>query len=186
MNFRDFLRSNMLIGAMAGGLILLALVNEHLLWATEVTAGVHWIYLPAGLRMCFVLLLPLQGTLAIFLGSLYMASLDPSLDAGLVCVNAAVTAAGPILAQMVARHWMGLHANLDNLSARRLLSLAIVFGSFSTTLHQAFFAALGRQPAFMSMWVGDTVGCLLCLYIFKGLFHAWQRRACPVRHATKV
>ena len=177
MNSRPALQSMFLVAAMACALVMMALINDHWLWATEVTAGVHWIYLPAGLRMCFVLVLPLQGTLAIFLGSLYMASRDPSLGVWLVCASAAVTAVGPILAQTVARHWMGLHANLDNLTAGRLMSLALLFGAFSTTLHQMFYVALGRQPAFVSMWVGDTLGSLLCLYIFKGLVHAWQRRA---------
>jgi hypothetical protein len=50
--------------AMATGLVILAVCNEHLLRWTEVTHGVNWIYLRAGLRMCCALVLPLQGTVA--------------------------------------------------------------------------------------------------------------------------
>lgn len=159
---------------MATGLVALAVGNEHLLRATEVSNGVHWIYLPAGLRMCFVLVMPLQGSLAIFAASLVMASRDPAYGPGLVLASAAVTAAGPILARTVALQRLGLEANLANLNARMLWALAALFGLFSTALHQAFYTAIGRDPAWFSMWVGDTLGCLLCLYGLKGLAIAWR------------
>lgn len=160
--------------AMAVGLVVLALGNEHLLRATEVTTGVNWIYLPAGLRMCYVLVLPLQGTVAIFAASLYMAARDPTLTWALVGASAAVTAAGPILARAVAVQRLGLRPNLENLSSRMLWLLAAVFGVFSTALHQAFYTAIGRDSAFLLMWVGDTAGCLLCLYGLKGLAALWR------------
>jgi hypothetical protein len=74
--------------AMATGLIILAIGNEYLLQWTEVTNGVNWIYLPAGLRMCYALVLPLQGTLAIFLASVALASRDPSLSGLLIVLRA--------------------------------------------------------------------------------------------------
>jgi len=85
---------------MAAALVALAMGNEHLLHVTEVTEGVNWIYLPAGLRLCYVLVMPVQGTLAIFAASLIMASRDPGLPWALVLVSACVTAAGPLLARV--------------------------------------------------------------------------------------
>ena len=161
--------------AMALVLALLALGNEQLLRQTEVAQGVNWIYLPAGLRMCYVLVLPVQGALAIFIASVLMAARDPTLSAWLVGVNAAVTACGPVLARAVALQRLGLQASLANLTSRMLWLLAVVFGLCSTALHQAFYAALGREPAFVSMWIGDTLGCLLCLYGLKGLALLWRR-----------
>lgn len=160
---------------MAGVLMALALGNEQLLRDTEVTPGVNWIYLPAGLRLCYALVLPVEGTLAIFLATLLLASRDPSLSMPLVVVNALVTAAGPLLARAVAVQRLGLQTNLANLTGRMLWSLAAVFGIFSTTLHQAFYASIGREPAFLSMWIGDTLGCLLCLYGLKALAIGWRR-----------
>ena len=84
-------------------------------------------------------------------------------------VNGLVTAAGPVLARTVALQRLGLERNLANLDSRMLLALAALFGLFSTALHQAFFSAIGRESAFLSMWIGDTLGCLLCLYGLKGL-----------------
>ena len=160
--------------AMATGLVVLALGNEHLLRDTEVARGVNWIYLPAGLRMCFVLVLPVQGSVAIFAATLLLASRDPTMSWALVAANAGVTAIGPILARTVALQRLGLRPNLENLSSRMLWVLAALFGVFSTALHQAFFAAIGREPAFLSMWIGDTLGCLLCLYGLKGLASLWR------------
>ncbi len=161
--------------AMAVVLALLGLGNEHLLRQTEVAQGVNWIYLPAGLRMCYVLVLPVHGALAIFMATVLLAARDPTLSMWLVGVNGAVTACGPVLARIVALQRLGLQASLANLTSRMLWMLAAVFGLFSTTLHQAFFAAIGREPAFVSMWVGDTLGCLLCLYGLKGLALLWRR-----------
>jgi len=160
--------------AMAVGLVALAIVNEHLLHFTEVTSGVNWIYLPAGLRMCYALVLPLQGTVAIFLASLWMGARDPAISGVLLFTGAAVTAAGPVLARAVAMQRLGLHPNLENLNARMLWVLAAVFGLFSSILHQAYYAALDREPAFIPMWIGDTLGCLLCLYGLKGLARWWR------------
>lgn len=162
------------VAVLALVLVCMAIGNEHLLRATEVTNGVNWIYLPAGLRMCYVLVLPLQGTLAIFGASLIMAGRDATLTPLLVVASAAVTALGPILARTVALHRLGLAASLENLTSRMLLTLAALFGVFSTALHQAFYTLIGREPAWLSMWVGDTLGCLLCLYGLKGLAFAWR------------
>lgn len=161
--------------AMATGLIILAIGNEYLLQWTEVTNGVNWIYLPAGLRMCYALVLPLQGTLAIFLASVALASRDPSLSGLLIVLGACVTAAGPLLARVVAMTRLGLQPNLENLTARMLWTMAALFGLFSSTLHQAYYAWLGREPAWVSMWMGDTLGCLLCLYGLKAAMSLWRR-----------
>jgi hypothetical protein len=158
--------------AMVSALVVLAIGNEQLLRWTEVTPGVNWIYLPAGLRMCYALVLPLQGTVAIFMGVR-----DPTLSGLLIVLGACVTAAGPLLARVVATHRLGLRPNLENLTGRMLWVMAAVFGLFSSTLHQAYYAWLGREPAWLSMWLGDTVGCLLCLYGLKTAMSLWQRHS---------
>jgi len=162
---------------MAAALVALAMGNEHLLHVTEVTEGVNWIYLPAGLRMCYLLVLPAQGTVAIFIATLILAARDPSLTPFSVVANAVVTSLGPLLARTVAIQRLGLQRNLENLDTRMLLVLAVVFGVFSTSLHQAFFSAIGRESAFLLMLIGDTLGCLLCLYGLKGLAMLWRRWA---------
>ena len=164
---------------MAIGLVVLAVGNDHLLRWTEVTPGVNWIYLPAGLRMCYALVLPIQGTLAIFLATMVLASRDSNLTLVLIMATACVAAAGPILARVVAVQRLGLRPNLENLNSRMLWALSALFGLFSSTFHQAFFIALDRDPAWLSMWIGDTLGCLLCLYGLKGLtfwWRTWSRR----------
>jgi hypothetical protein len=163
---------------MAAGLVVMALGNEHLLRSTEVASGVNWIYLPAGLRLCYVLVVPVQGTVAIFAASLLMASRDPDLQWAHVLASACVTAAGPLLARMVSMHLLTIRPNLDNLTSGMLCVMAALFGVFSTSLHQAFYASIGRDQAWLSMWVGDTLGCLLCLYLLKGVIKAlrsWSR-----------
>ena len=171
----NVLRSTGAALVMALALILLAIGNEVLLRDFKVAEGVHWIYLPAGLRMCYVLVLPAAGAAAIFLSTIYMALRDPSLSPGLVVLNAAITTSGAVLARVVALQRLQLKPNLENLSTPMLWKLAALFGLFSTTLHQAFFTGIGREAAFVQMWVGDTLGALLCLYGLKGLAVAARR-----------
>jgi hypothetical protein len=173
------LNTVLVTAAMTTVLVAMALGNEHLLRSTEVASGVNWIYLPAGLRLCYVLVMPVQGTLAIFAASLIMASRDPGLPWALVLISACVTAAGPLLARAVSMHLLTVRPNLDNLTSGMLCFMAVLFGLFSTSLHQAFYVAIGRDQAWLSMWVGDTLGCLLCLYLLKGATSALRRRSNP-------
>ena len=58
----------------------LALGNEWLLASTEYGKGVNWVYVPAGLRLTFVLIMPWAGAIAISIGSFAMALRDPDLN----------------------------------------------------------------------------------------------------------
>jgi|GEM_PF-1671981 len=165
--------------ALSTGLVVLAVGNDHLLRWTEVTPDVNWTYLPAGLRMCYALVLPIQGTLAIFLATMVLASRDPNLAFVLIVATACGAAAGPTLARLVAVQHLGLRPDLENLNSRMLWALSALFGLFSSTFHRAFFTARDRDPAWLSMWIGHTLGCLLCLYGLKGLtlwWRKWSRR----------
>jgi hypothetical protein len=178
-SFSGACKAGLTTAAMAVALLALALGNEHLLRFTEVAAGVNWIYLPAGMRMCYVLVLPIHGALAIFTASVLMTFRDPTLGWTLVMVSGCVTAAGPVLARAVALQRLGLQTNLENLTSVMLWKLAALFGLFSTALHQAFYLSIGRESAFALMWVGDTLGCLICLYGLKGLAAAWRQGRQP-------
>jgi hypothetical protein len=109
------------------------------------------------------------------MASLLMGSRDPNMSGWLLVAVAAVTAAGPILARVLAMQRLGVQANLENLTLRMLWIMAAIFGLFSSTLHQAYYAALGRDLAWWSMWIGDKLGCLICVYSLEAALSLWQR-----------
>jgi hypothetical protein len=164
---------------MASAYVGLALGNEWAMSAFEYGKGVNWVYVPAGLRLIFVLILPLEGGLAITLGSIYLSARDPELTPALAALNGCVTGIAPYLAREVAIARMGLRDDLHQLDPAVLTKLCLLFGLFSSTFHQAFFAWLGREAGLFSgaipMFVGDTLGALLCLFLFKAALDAWAR-----------
>ena len=169
---------NFILMRSAGAILLMALLyvgaalaNEWLLQATEYGKGVHWVYIPAGLRLCFTLVMPWAGPVAIALGSFYLALRDPELSALQAAINGLTSGMAPWLARQVAIRHLGLKPDLRELDVKLLLKLCILFGLFSSTLHQAFFAWVGREAGLdaghIPMFIVDTLGALLCLYLLR-------------------
>jgi hypothetical protein len=158
---------------MVGLYVGAALANEWLLQATEYGKGVHWVYVPAGLRLCFALVLPWAGPLAVALGSFFMALRDPELSLLQAALNGLVSGLAPLIARQVAVSYLGLKPDLRELDVKLLLKMCALFGLFSSTLHQSFFAWLGRDAGLnagaIPMLIGDTLGAVLCLYLLRAL-----------------
>ena len=176
----SWLLSALAIGLMAAAYVGSALGNEWVLSATEYGKGVNWVYVPAGLRLSCVLVLPVEGALGITLGSFYMSARDPELTPALAALNGCVTGIAPYLARKVAIARLGLRDDLHQLNRAVLIKLCLLFGLFSSTFHQAFFAWLGREAGLFAgaipMFVGDTLGALLCLFLFKAALDTWARQ----------
>lgn len=158
-----------------------ALANDWLLQATAYGKGVHWVYVPAGLRLCFALVMPWAGPVAVALGTFMMALRDPELSTVQAALNGVVSGLAPWMARQVAVVTLGLKPDLRDLDVKLLIKLCILFGLFSSTLHQAFFAWLGRDAGLdaghIPMFVGDTLGAVLCLYLLRALITRSGRRS---------
>ena len=169
--FRLTLRPFAAMALMALAYSALALGNDWLLASTQYGKGVHWVYVPAGLRLIFVLIMPWAGALGISLAAFVMALRDPELTMALAALNGGVTGIAPVLARQVAVTRMGLSDDLSELNWLKLIKLCVLFGLFSSTCHQAFFAWLGRDAGLFAgaipMFVGDTLGAIVCLYLMK-------------------
>jgi hypothetical protein len=74
-----------------------------------------------------------------------------------------------------------LEPSLGNLTARRLLQMALIFSLISAVLHQALYVPTGLSGSFIKgsavMTVGDFVGCLMVLYGLKIVIGLKMRRA---------
>lgn len=140
--------------------------------------GVDWVFLPSGLRLCLVLLLPWPGAIGVALASAGLAwnetglLLEPA-------VTGLISGFAPLLARAVALRWLGLDANLQALSGRALLGLVVVFALLCSTLHQLWYGWLGRSEdhlaSLLVMFTGDVLGSLICLYALFGGIRLWAR-----------
>lgn len=166
------LKFAVIVGAVALGYFLLFLLNESLFSAMGYSEVVSWVYLPSGLRLVFVLLFVEWGALGIALASVLTGYLYQFHGDWLtVLVAGMLSGLAPWLARAMCVDAFKLDVNLENLTVRTLLKMAVVFSVISPVLHQVWYVWRGVTADFLSavavMAVGDFVGTMLVLYLAK-------------------
>lgn len=151
---------------------VLFMVNEWLFGALGFSAATHWIYLPGGLRLVFVLLFGFLGAVGVALASVTVSYLfyfenDPlsAFGAGVISGTA------PYLSRHICLRYMQLDPELRNLTAERLLKVSLLFALISAGLHQILFTWQGYTDDFVTtasvMAFGDFMGSIIVLYVAK-------------------
>jgi hypothetical protein len=156
-------------------------VNEWLFRRFEFAPGINWIYLPAGMRLLCTLLFAEAGAVGLLLVSWYVSFVHffPH-DAQRAFVGGILAALAPWLVYRGASHFWHFQGSLRNLTAARLLVLAVACSIASPLLHHLWFALRGEQDlvrGFLVMFVGDLAGTLIVLYGVKGLLALAPRPA---------
>jgi hypothetical protein len=161
--------------AVLGSMVLFMLsivVNELFFRQTKFVAGAHWVFLPAGMRLLCTLLFGAPGAIGILLatwigGYLYYFPNDPIRW----IVGGLITALGPYLTYLFAKHTLGLRTSLINLTARRLVVLIVLYSLVSPTLLEMWLLLRGDVDRigmrFLVMVVGDLSGTLILIYAMK-------------------
>ncbi|GAB3381895.1 hypothetical protein [Massilia agri] len=148
-------------------------VNEFVFGPFEHSAGINWVFLPAGIRLLATLLFGAAGFLGLLLVSLYLNFQHFVFQDDVRALSGAIAGAGgPYLAYLFAKHWFDLGPWLKNLTAQRLLVTGVLCGIMSPAFHHAFMwvqTGLVDWTALGVMMTGDIVGILIVLYLAKGL-----------------
>lgn len=149
-------------------------INQEVFTHSSFVQGINWIFLPSGVRLLSTLLVGVDGFFGLLLAGLltdflYWFPHDPvRATAGAILGSAA-----PYLVYRLAREYYGLRASLSNLTAKRLLVLAVAYAVANPLFHHLWFTLTGKTENFFeslfSMFVGDLTGTLLMLYAMKGL-----------------
>ena len=156
-------------------------VNNWVFAALEFTAGVNWVYLPAGLRLLLVLMFGLAGALGISVASATISifvyfSPDPSIG----IVTGLISGFMPYLVQQLMQRFAKLDRNLLNINATSLLQLALLYAVATSFGHQIWYAYRGVTEHFWStvwpMFVGDLLGTVLVLYAAHAVMKLMRRR----------
>lgn len=143
---------------------------------TEHVPGVHWVYLPAGLRVVFVLVAGLNGALGIFAATvvinlLYMKDLNTTV----LLLTAVASGFGAWFALLLMR-WRGqIDVGLTVLTSAGLIQYALIYALFNAFFHQVVWWAFQHDGAIFMvdvwpMFVGDLLGALFFLYALKVVF----------------
>ena len=147
-------------------------INQIFFGFTEVADGVHWIYLPSGLRLIFVLVFGGAGAVGVGLASMYLNSLF-NFDGALISAIGAGTISGvaPYWARYACHRKLNMDYKLENLSVPKLFYISVVFALLSASLHQLFYGWAGHTVDWAvsmgAMFLGDLMGTVTLLYLVK-------------------
>lgn len=149
-------------------------LNNALFSNTQFSSGTHYVFLPSGLRLAFVLVFIEQGAIGIACGTAriaYQGMQAPGFVA--VAMPALISGFSPWLARLICVDKLGLEVALTRISALTLIKCAGTFAITSAVLHQVWYFWQGQTANFLQstavMAVGDLTGTILVLYAVKGL-----------------
>ena len=141
-------------------------LNTVLFSSFEFTQGVHWVFLPSGLRMLFVLVLVGSGAVGIATATFLTCYLNaPADQQSFSIVTGLISGIAPLLARQIYVDFWKLDPHLSNLTSKSLVQISLVFGVTSALLHQLWFYWSGLSENFIAnsvvMAVGDWVGTVI-------------------------
>ena len=148
-------------------------VNEWLFRRLEFTPGIHFVYLPAGVRLLCTLLFAEAGALGLLVVSWTVSFLVffPGQFAR-PFFGGIIAALAPYLVYRMACWRYGMGSSLANLTPQRLLALVFAYSLANPLLHHLYFALTGQHDllrGFLAMFVGDLTGTLLVIYGIKAM-----------------
>ncbi len=152
--------------------LLLDAVNRALFSSAALSSGENWIYLPAGLRLAFILIFLGTGAVAIALAScaiglIHFSGMDPVtvLGAGLI------SGFSPWLARVICLEKFKLDTQLHHLNLAALVKIALTFAALNAVLQQLWFTWCNPSTHFIEatakMFMADMLGTVILLYIAK-------------------
>lgn len=142
-------------------------LNMHWFEWSEFSHGTNWVFIPSGLRLLLVLVLPLTGALGIAAASMVI-NYGFNVDAHFYnIVTSLISAAAPYVSRHIAVHFLQLNPLLTGLTSAGFFKLSVLFAIINALMHQIWFAWNGLSQDSLSssvvMGVGDWVGTVLVL-----------------------
>lgn len=125
------------------------LINQTVFTPLSVSENITWIFLPAGLRLFFILVYRHPALVGLFLGSL-LASVHLTEEnlSPFTLLLALASTLNPLVALYAIKRWTPhFSRTLKNLGLKAILSLAIIQAFFWTTLHHLIFFKLWQNPS---------------------------------------
>ena len=151
---------------------LLDAVNRALFAPAAFTSGGNWIYLPAGLRLAFVLIFIGTGAVGIALAScaiglVHFSGMDPVTVLG----TGLISGLSPWLARVICLEKFKLDQQLHHLNLSALIKIALTFAALNAVMQQMWLTWCEPSTHFaeaaVKMFMADMLGTIILLYIAK-------------------
>jgi hypothetical protein len=161
-------------------------INMYWFDWSEFSHGTNWVYLPSGLRLLLVLLLPLEGALGISAASLVINYTFMPNAHVFDIVTSLIAGGAPFLARYLAIRFFQLHPFLTGLNSAEFFKLSILFAITNATLHQIWYGLNGLTNNWLQsalvMGVGDWVGTVIVLAVVSLKIKAYKLMLGPSKH----
>jgi hypothetical protein len=143
-------------------------LNQYWFDWFEFSHGVNWIYIPSGLRLLFVLIMPHLGAIGVALSSIAVNYSYGDTDAHVFnIVTGVMSGISPYIARYLARRWLNLDPLLVHLTGRDFFKISVLFAVVNALLHQFWYFWMDKTQDFLAstlaMGVGDWFGTVLVL-----------------------
>lgn len=103
----------------------------------EFSHGVNLVYIPSGLRLLFVLIMPRLGAIGVALSSIVVNYSYGDTEAHVFnIVTGVMSGVSPYIARYLARRWLSLDPLLVNLTGRDFFKISVLFAVVNALLHQ--------------------------------------------------
>jgi len=149
--------------------VLVFKLNAWLFSVAKVTDHISWIFLPAAIRMLAVMLLGWAGVAGLYIGSLSLLGSMFEFDPLGALIVAGLSSVPCLIAARVVQHLLKVDRDLAGLTGRQLLIFGLAGGFLSSMGHTLYFAYAAQSLApvedFVPMFVGDTLGTFIVLYL---------------------
>ncbi len=152
--------------------VLLYQLNKIAFSQLTFSVYITLIFIPAGLRLVAILLFDEAAVLGLFVGAIITSAINASLDLPATILISFISAVSPYFSVALTKYVLNINDILHNLYARQLILLSLISAVLSSVTHNIFFYFyLGLSSdvlnGFLSMFVGDFLGCLLLLYLLS-------------------
>mgnify|MGYP001080246659 CR=1 FL=1 len=154
------------------------LINQSMFEIFSVSENISWIFLPAGLRLFFILIYRHMALVGLFVGSLLASVyLNHEPLSPFTLLLALASTLNPLIALYAVEKWSSQFSlTLGNLELGAIISLAILQAFFCTTLHHLIFLSFSKtlQENFLgellTMFFGDLFGIIIMMvFLILGL-----------------
>lgn len=144
-------------------------LNEWMFSTAKVSDYISWVFLPAAIRMLAVMLLGWAGVAGLYLGSLAQLGAMLESDPVRALVIAGISSVPCLLAARLVQRALRVPGDLAGMTGRQLLVFALAGGVANSGAHSLYFSleagSLEPLSGFLPMFVGDTLGTLIVLYV---------------------
>ena len=132
----------------------------------------HWIFLPAALRILFVLMFDGSGAVGLIIGAYLTLPHSQSGDLPYELMLSVSSGLGPLIAIWLCRRIFPIARDLAGLRGKHIIALSIVGATANSMLVNGCMAIAGRWRGdleqFATIFIGDMLGTVILLTVIAG------------------